>query len=269
MSTSPSDSTPDAVPHEKPYDETTSPVGTYTTDSPASESQNPVIASPKAEPGHRPRTNRDWWPNQVDLAVLNRTAPSADPLGEDFDYRTAVQSLEERLKALKEDAAGVIRMTCPEPIVRKLTQAGLLDRFHARHPRLQVQFVMSDRYLDLAQGDAAARQPPGLGDRGVGGRVGEEGHRRAEQPFEGACHRPERVLLHRLPAGAAQVREQHHRAAVAQDFLDGGRRHPDAGVVGDAQPGVERHVEVDAHHGPVAGKVELVEGFHMGVLGAW
>ena len=67
---------------------------------------------------------------------------------------TAVQSLEERLKALKEDAAGVIRMTCPEPIVRKLTQAGLLDRFHARHPRLQVQFVMSDRYLDLAQGDA-------------------------------------------------------------------------------------------------------------------
>lgn len=64
---------------------------------------------------------------------------------------TAVQALEERLKALREDAAGVIRMTCPEPIVRKMTQAGLLDRFHARHPRLQVQFVMSDRYLDLAR----------------------------------------------------------------------------------------------------------------------
>lgn len=67
---------------------------------------------------------------------------------------SAVQAFEQRLQALKEDASGVIRMTCPEPIVRKMTQAGLIDRFHARHPRLQVQFVMSDRYLDLAQGDA-------------------------------------------------------------------------------------------------------------------
>jgi DNA-binding transcriptional LysR family regulator len=67
---------------------------------------------------------------------------------------TAVQALEERLKALREDASGVIRMTCPEPIVLKMTQARLLERFHARHPRLQVQFVMSDRYLDLAKGDA-------------------------------------------------------------------------------------------------------------------
>ena len=66
----------------------------------------------------------------------------------------AVLALEARLQALKEDASGVIRMTCPEPIVLKMTQAGLLDRFHARHPGLHVQFVMSDRYLDLAQGDA-------------------------------------------------------------------------------------------------------------------
>jgi len=66
----------------------------------------------------------------------------------------SVQALEERLQALKDDATGVIRMTCPEPIVLKMTQAGVIDRFHARHPRLQLQFVMSDRYLDLAEGDA-------------------------------------------------------------------------------------------------------------------
>jgi DNA-binding transcriptional LysR family regulator len=30
----------------------------------------------------------------------------------------------------------------------------LLDRVHARHPGLRVEFVMSDKYLDLAKGDA-------------------------------------------------------------------------------------------------------------------
>ena len=66
----------------------------------------------------------------------------------------AVRAFEQQLAALKADVTGVIRMTCPEPIVLRITQAGLLDRFHARHPGLRVQFVMSDRYLDLKQGDA-------------------------------------------------------------------------------------------------------------------
>ena len=35
-----------------------------------------------------------------------------------------------------------------------IQKSGLLDRFHARHPGLRVEFVMSDRYLDLAKGDA-------------------------------------------------------------------------------------------------------------------
>ena len=66
----------------------------------------------------------------------------------------AVQAFEDELALLKSDASGVIRMTCPEPIVLRITQTGLLDRFHARHPKLRVQFVMSDRYLDLKNGDA-------------------------------------------------------------------------------------------------------------------
>lgn len=52
------------------------------------------------------------------------------------------------------DLAGVIRVTCPEPIVWRLTQSKLIDRFHARHPGLRVEFVTSDRYLDLAKGEA-------------------------------------------------------------------------------------------------------------------
>ena len=104
MSTGPDDG---PINDPKPYDSTTSPVGTFETDSPGSESQNPVIASPTAEPTNRPRTNRDWWPNQVDLSVLNRTDPRADPLGEDFDYRTAVQSLD--VDAVKHDVVDVMR----------------------------------------------------------------------------------------------------------------------------------------------------------------
>src|SRR3981081_24103 len=52
------------------------------------------------------------------------------------------------------DLTGVIRVTCPEPIVYRMTQSKLIDRFHARHPKLRVEFVTSDRYLDLSKGEA-------------------------------------------------------------------------------------------------------------------
>lgn len=49
------------------------------------------------------------------------------------------------------DRSGVIRVTCPEPIVQRMTP---LIAFHARYPKLRVEFVMSDRYLDLSKGEA-------------------------------------------------------------------------------------------------------------------
>jgi DNA-binding transcriptional LysR family regulator len=49
---------------------------------------------------------------------------------------------------------GVVRLTCPEPIAFRLTQSGFLDRFHAAHPDLTVEFVLSDQYVDLAKGEA-------------------------------------------------------------------------------------------------------------------
>jgi DNA-binding transcriptional LysR family regulator len=66
----------------------------------------------------------------------------------------AVHAFEERLEAAKRDAVGVIRVTCPEPLVFRITQSSLLERFQARHPGLRVEFVMSDKYLDLAKGEA-------------------------------------------------------------------------------------------------------------------
>ena len=32
------------------------------------------------------RSNKDWWPNQLNLKILHQNPPSADPMGEEFDY---------------------------------------------------------------------------------------------------------------------------------------------------------------------------------------
>jgi len=87
----------------------------------------------------------------------------------------AVLAFERQLDNLGGEATGVIRMTCPEPIVQRITRSGLLDRFHAKHPALRVQFVMSDRYLDLGQGDADVALRSGDTDDGelVGRKIGD------------------------------------------------------------------------------------------------
>jgi catalase-peroxidase len=61
-----------------------------------SESESPAI--PARIP---PRTNRDWWPNQLDLSVLNRNSPLSDPMGEDFDYAKEFATLD--LEGLRRD----------------------------------------------------------------------------------------------------------------------------------------------------------------------
>jgi catalase-peroxidase len=44
--------------------------------------------------GTRAHTNRDWWPNQLSLAVLHQHSPQSDPMGEAFDYATEFRSLD-------------------------------------------------------------------------------------------------------------------------------------------------------------------------------
>jgi DNA-binding transcriptional LysR family regulator len=64
----------------------------------------------------------------------------------------AIKELVRHVGDAVHDAAGIIRVTCPEPIVYRMT--ALIDRFHAEHPKLRVEFVTSDRYLDLSKGEA-------------------------------------------------------------------------------------------------------------------
>ena len=70
-----------------------------------SESENPVIPAPTVK-ATRPRTNRDWWPNQLDLSVLHVHSPRSNPMGEDFDYAEAFQRLD--LAAVKQDIEQVL-----------------------------------------------------------------------------------------------------------------------------------------------------------------
>src|SRR5512145_1307682 len=44
-------------------------------------------------------TNRDWWPNQLNLKILN--APQCDPMGQDFNYAEEFKTLD--LEAVKTD----------------------------------------------------------------------------------------------------------------------------------------------------------------------
>jgi len=52
------------------------------------------------------RTNRDWWPDQLNLASLHRNSPLSDPMGEGFKYSDEFKKLD--LEALKKDVVEVL-----------------------------------------------------------------------------------------------------------------------------------------------------------------
>ena len=67
----------------------------------ADESKCPVSA-----PLRSGRSNRDWWPNQLNLSALHTNHPAGDPMGEAFNYAEEFKSLD--LSAVKKDIAAVM-----------------------------------------------------------------------------------------------------------------------------------------------------------------
>lgn len=51
-------------------------------------------------------SNKDWWPNTLDLTVLSQNSNKVNPMGEDFDYREAFKTLD--LEAVKRDITAVL-----------------------------------------------------------------------------------------------------------------------------------------------------------------
>ena len=52
------------------------------------------------------RTNRDWWPNQLDVSILHRHTALSNPLGPDFDYAEEFKKLD--YDALKADLTALM-----------------------------------------------------------------------------------------------------------------------------------------------------------------
>jgi catalase-peroxidase len=46
-------------------------------------------------------SNRDWWPNQLNLKVLHQNSPMGNPMGDEFNYAEEFKTLD--LEALKKD----------------------------------------------------------------------------------------------------------------------------------------------------------------------
>ena len=51
-------------------------------------------------------SNRDWWPENLNLNILHQHDRKSNPMGEDFDYRAAFEALD--LDAVKADLTALM-----------------------------------------------------------------------------------------------------------------------------------------------------------------
>ena len=68
--------------------------------------QCPFHAAGGARATHGTRSNADWWPNQLNLAILHQHAPASSPMDAGFNYAEAFKKLD--YKALKKDLAALM-----------------------------------------------------------------------------------------------------------------------------------------------------------------
>ena len=65
------------------------------------DSKSPVMAGSNQPAFGKGTTNRDWWPNQLNLKILNQNCPLSNPMGKDFNYAEEFKKLD--LQAVKKD----------------------------------------------------------------------------------------------------------------------------------------------------------------------
>ncbi len=73
------------------------------------ESKCPVLNGANGANETRParaRSNRDWWPNQLNLEILHQNGPLSNPMGKEFHYAEEFKKLD--LAALKKDIEAVM-----------------------------------------------------------------------------------------------------------------------------------------------------------------
>jgi len=67
----------------------------------SSENKCPVTGGANPVTAGGGTSNRDWWPNQLNLSILHQHSPLSNPMGEEFNYAEEFEKLD--LEALKKD----------------------------------------------------------------------------------------------------------------------------------------------------------------------
>lgn len=62
---------------------------------------NHGATAPAPQSAARGTSNKDWWPNQLDLSILHQHSDKSNPMGGDFDYAEEFKTLD--LEALRKD----------------------------------------------------------------------------------------------------------------------------------------------------------------------
>lgn len=152
----------------------------------------------------------------------------------------AVQGVKQPVHAQRDDAVGVVRATCTEPVVPRLKESTLIERLRALHGRLRVEFVMSHRCLEVMKGDADIALRSGDADDGeLAGRKfgdscwgvfasracierhgqpaerGRAGPARADRGFDDGAGAPPRRAMARTRRRVLRLRRRRGRGAAA------------------------------------------------------
>ena len=69
-------------------------------------SRCPITGNTRGGKPARAMTNRDWWPNQLNLSMLHQNSAKGNPMGEEFNYAEEFKTLD--LAALKKDLTALM-----------------------------------------------------------------------------------------------------------------------------------------------------------------
>jgi DNA-binding transcriptional LysR family regulator len=86
---------------------------------------------------------------------------------------TSALSFERHFASCDSRRVGTVRVACPASAAHRLMRSRVLDKFHARHPGMRAEFVMTEECLDLAQGEVelAIRQGAPQDEALIGRRI--------------------------------------------------------------------------------------------------
>ncbi len=60
----------------------------------ASDSKCPVTGGSHRRRAAGAMSNQGWWPDQLNLKILNQNSPLSNPMGEEFNYAAEFKSLD-------------------------------------------------------------------------------------------------------------------------------------------------------------------------------